>query len=396
MEKRLGLTTLFAFVLSIVCGLLIPQFADDVAFAGTIYMNLLKMIIIPVLFFSITSALANYSSRGLGKTTLKTILLFAAMYIFSFLICMLLWVIIQPGVGFSIIEIPWEGSIVHASLDEFLISLFPPNIFQAISENALLPTIIFSFAFGFALARTRPYGSKSFNNLNRIVSGVLHYILYVTPFGVFSLMYGTVAEFGNKIFASAVTYIIAAYFGCVVIAFFVMILPVWVYAKINPIKYLKKIYKILVITISTCSSAATLPTTIKICNEEFGVSERITDLVVPLGCTIHMCGGAVSFSLLAMFNMQMMNIPITLGAFLIMLFVALLLNMGAPGIPGGGIVIGASFLSILGIPLTFIGLYAGIYRVLDMAYTTMNVWGDITANILINHGEIRKQLKQQV
>lgn len=361
-------------------------------------MNLLKMIIIPVLFFSITSALANYRSRRLGKITFYTIILFAVMYIISFLLCMLLWVIIKPGVGFSIIEIPWDGSVVHASLDEFLISLFPPNIFQAIAENALLPTIIFSFAFGFGLAKTRPYGSKSFTNLNIIVNNILRYILYVTPFGVFSLMYGTVAEFGNKIFASALTYIIAAYAGCIVIAIFIMILPVWIYAKINPIEYIKRVYKILIITTSTCSSAATLPATIKVCNEEFGISERITDLVVPLGCTIHMCGGAVAFSLLAMFNMQMMNIPMTLSIFLIMLFVALLLNMGAPGIPGGGIIIGASFLSILGIPLTFIGLYAGIYRVLDMSYTSMNVLGDITANILINHGENRKQLKlkQQV
>ena len=96
-----------------------------------------------------------------------------------------------------------------------------------------------------------------------------------------------------------------------------------------------------------------------------------------------MCGGAVSFSLLAMFTAQMYGIPITLPMYLTMLISALLINMGAPGIPGGGIVIGATYLTLLGLPISFIGFYAGIYRLLDMAYTTMNVTGDITANCII-------------
>ena len=137
-------------------------------------------------------------------------------------------------------------------------------------------------------------------------------------------------------------------------------------------------------TLTTCSSAATLPYTIKVCNEEFGVPEKVTNIVVPLGCTIHMCGGAVSFALLGIFTSQLFGVPITFGTFMIMIISATLINMAAPGIPNGGIVIGATYLSILGIPLTFIGLYSGIYKLLDMAYTTLNVTGDVTANILIN------------
>ena len=383
MEKRLGLTTLAAFILSILCGIFIPQFASDVEFAGTIYLNLLKMIIIPVLFFSITNALVNQNKK-VGKLTIKTIILFIVMFIVSFVLCSVLWHLIKPGVGFNFTEVDWNGTIVNISLNEFLISLFPTNIVYAMSENLLLPTIMFSFAFGFALSGIKPHGSDILKTLNKVANKMLYYIMFLTPFGVFSLMYNTVAIYGGKIFASALSYVIAAYAGCILITLLVMILPVWIYAKINPLKYIKRVYKIWLITSSTCSSAATLPTTIKVCNEDFNVPSHITDLVVPLGCTIHMCGGAVSFSLLAMFNMQMMGIPMTIKTFLIMLFVALILNMGAPGIPGGGIVIGATYLSILGIPLTFIGFYAGIYRVLDIAYTSMNVTGDISANILLS------------
>lgn len=253
------------------------------------------------------------------------------------------------------------------------------------SGNAILPVIIFAFAFGIAIRQCKLEKVRAvMTELDTAFGKMLSYVMYLTPFGVFALMSNTVVSYGGKILGTAALYAGCAYLGCVLITLLVMMLPVWIAAGINPIQYVRRVYKVWVLTLTTCSSAATLPTTVRICNEEFGVPEKITNLVVPLGCTIHMCGGAVSFSLLAMFNMQMMGIPMTFGLMMIMLLSALLLNMGAPGLPGGGIVIGATFLSILGIPLTFIGFYAGIYRVLDMAYTTMNVCGDVTANVLIN------------
>lgn len=135
---------------------------------------------------------------------------------------------------------------------------------------------------------------------------------------------------------------------------------------------------------TTCSSAATLPTTMKLCKEELNIDERITDVVVPLGCTIHMCGGAVSFALLGLFNSSLFGIEVTLTTYVIMIVASLLINMSAPGIPNGGVVIGATYLQLLGIPLDFIGFYSGIYKILDMLYTTLNVSGDITANVIIN------------
>ena len=121
--------------------------------------------------------------------------------------------------------------------------------------------------------------------------------------------------------------------------------------------------------------------------------EEITGIVVPLGCTIHMCGGAVSFCLLGLFTLQMAGVPLTAGMFLYMLLTATLMNMAAPGIPGGGIVLGATYLTLLGAPTGFIGMYGGVYRLLDMAYTSVNVTGDITANILLAEAERRKSAR---
>lgn len=382
MSKKLSLITLASFIISIIAGFVVPEFCTSIAFVGTIYVNLLKVMIIPVLFTSIVDALAH-NTKNASKITLTSIITFIVMFVVSFLLCSGLWAVLKPGVGFNFTEVEWGGELVNTTFADFCLNFFPTNIITAMSNNTILPVILFAFIFGIALRNTG-CDASFITTLSKGFNKMLSYIMYITPLGVFALMSNTVAVYGSTSILTAIKYVAAAYAGCILIELVVMLLPVWLITKINPIEYLKKVYRIWLITLSTCSSAATLPSTIVVCNKEFNIPDSITNIVVPLGCTIHMCGGAVSFSLLAMFNMQMLGIPMTFSTFIIMIVAALLINMGAPGIPGGGIVIGASYLSLLGVPLTFIGFYAGIYRLLDMAYTTMNVTGDITANILVD------------
>lgn len=387
-QKRLSIITLICFALGIIVGFLVPNFCLSISFLGTAYVNLLKVMIVPVLFTSIASSLSKASTGRATRVTIKAVMLFIVMFICSFLISMGLITLIKPGVGFNFTPVDWGGEITSTTFSEFFISIFPSNIIESMRTNAILPVILFAFVFGLAVAKSESTRLVILlEDLSNSLNTMLRYIMYLTPVGVFALMGNTVASYGIDVIKSALIYIGTAWLGCWVIALLVMILPVWIFAGINPWSYIKRVYKIWLITLSTCASAATLPHTIKMCNEEFNIPSDITNIVVPLGCTIHMCGGAVSFSLLAMFNMEMYGIPMTWATFAVMLIAALLINMGAPGIPGGGIVIGASYLSLLGLPLTFIGFYAGIYRLLDMVYTTMNVFGDISANILINHSE---------
>ena len=265
------------------------------------------------------------------------------------------------------------------------------SLFAAMSAGSILPCILFSFAFGIAASAVKAEKTMGvMAELRGILGKILGYILWLTPLGVFSLMGSAAANYGAALVGVCAKYIGCAWLGCVVVTALVMILPAWIAAGVNPVQYVKKVSKVWLVSLSTCSSAATLPTTIRVCNEDFGVPESVTSLVVPLGCTIHMCGGAVSFCLLGLFTMQMAGVPVTFPLFLYMLAVATLMNMAAPGIPGGGIVLGATYLSILGAPTGFIGLYSGIYRLLDMAYTTVNVTGDVSANILLAAQERKK------
>ena len=389
-KNRLYTAALILFLLGLILGFAIPGMFPPIAFIGDLYVSLLKMIVVPLLMTQIMTGVYHARHAFAGRLV-KTILLFVAMFVVSFCLTAALVALIAPGRGVALFEGEWQGELAAATLPDFFRSIVPSNIFAAMSAGSILPCILVAFVMGVAAAAVHAERAMAvFGDLNRVFSKILDYIMYLTPAGVFVLIGNAVAQYGVALVGVCAKYILTAWLGCAVITLLVMILPVWIYARVSPVDYCRRVAKIWLITLSTCSSAATLPNTIRVCNEEFGVPEEITGIVVPLGCTIHMCGGAVSFCLLGLFTLQMAGIPPTLGLFVYMLLVATLMNMAAPGIPGGGIVLGATYLSILGAPTGFIGMYSGVYRLLDMAYTSVNVTGDITANILIAESEKRR------
>ena len=384
MKKVISILTIICLILGIIGGIFVPTFMEDIDFIGIIYVNLLKFMIIPIIFSSIIVTVYN-SNKLKGKLIFKTVLLFLVMFVLTFLLSSLIIFIIRPGINYKFDEIPWDGVVNTLRWQDVIINLFPTNIISIIENNNIFASIIVAFVFGICATKVKngkPF-IEFFESLRDILFKVLEFIMYLTPLAVLSLIGNMVAIYGNVILGLGLKYIVLAYILSIIALMVIMILPVMVICHINPITYIKCVSKVWIISLTTCSSAATLPTTIKVCNEEFGISNKITSMVVPLGTTIHMCGGAVSFALLGIFTSEVYGIDLTFGLFLQMLIFSTLINMAAPGIPNGGIVIGASYLSLLGIPLTFMGFYSGIYKLLDMVYTSLNVTGDITANILI-------------
>ena len=369
--------TLACFFAGAALGLLVPGLFTHIEWIGTIYINLLKLMALPIVLCTVFNA-ASRGARSASRAMLKSILLF---------------VLLSPGVGFQLPgTTPWDGTAADLSAEGFVQTIFSANIFASLSGGAMLPSILFAFAMGVVAEKVRAEKLMAvFSELETVFSKMLSYVLYLTPVGVFVLMGRCTASLGLDALKGALSYVLCAWGGSVLILLLVMILPLWLICRIDPFTYFKKMGRVLLTALSTCSSAATLPETLRTCREEFDVPERITGVVAPLGCTIHMCGGAVSFALLGLFVMQMTGRPVTVGLFLTMLLFAELLNMAAPGIPGGGIVLGATFLNLLGLPDAglFLGMYAGIYRLLDMSYTSLNVSGDVTAVLLIDRWENR-------
>lgn len=381
MKNKLGFITIITFICGIAFGVCFKSYVPLIEFIGTYYIKLLKIIITPILFTSLSLTIFKTKKKK-SHIIGKTILLFTVLYIVTFLITSILVLIINPSNGYIVEEIEWTGSITKFEIKSFLINLLPKNLSDVFINPKVFFIIVVSCLFGLIINNEKVF--SEIEKIKNYIYKLLELVMYITPIAVFSLMASTVCNYGSILFDVGLKYILTAYVCSTVCVALVMILPVSLICHINPFEYIKKVYKIWIMTVTTCSSAAVLPYTIKLCNEEFNVPKEITDVVVPLGCTIHMCGGAVSFALLGIFCANIYGIEINIGTYILMLVSSLLINMAAPGIPNGGVVIGATYLNMFGIPLNFIGFYAGIYKLLDMAYTTLNVTGDISANLIVD------------
>ena len=351
---------------------------------------MLKLIIVPLLMCQVF-AVAAKNGIHTGKTIWKTVLLFIVLFAITFVLCAVILQWIQPGYGYTLPADEWTGSVADTGANSILSNLFCWNIFEAMAAGKILPCILFSLICGIAASVLHfEKAAEAADKASAVFTKILDWIMYLTPVGVFALLANAAAANGIGLIGISLKYILFAWGLSIVVLLLVMYLPLLIFRKITPLRYIRAMFRVWSVSLSTCSSAATLPTTIQVCREEFKIPDRITSIVVPLGCTIHMCGGAVSFCLLAMFTMQASGIGMSISMFFAMLLLAELLNMAAPGIPGGGIALGAAYLSGLGLPLGFLGIYSGIYRFLDMTYTTLNVTGDVTANILLSNEQEQK------
>ena len=386
MKNKLSLFTLTGLLAGILFGLLVPQYTPSIAPIGTLYITILKYMAVPVVFTSI-SVSVFHSIRLNNKLIPKTLLTFALMFIATFLLSSAIVTLINPADGFILQNVEWNGSTVNLNVGGMLLNLLPKDLNKFLTGGYLFFTILISFVIGLICNHIN-YGQNIINVISKIrdfLIKILDYFMWVSPIAVFALISNTIATYGPIVVGVGAKYILTAYICTIAALLIVMVLPILLICKMSPKTFIKKVYKIWLITLSTCSSAATLPYTIKTCREEFNIPEEVTDVVVPLGTTIHMCGGAVSFALLGLFCAKLFGVEITFTKYLMMLFFAMMINMAAPGIPNGGVVIGATYLQLLGIPLDFIGFYSGIYKLLDMVYTSLNVTDDIASNVIINY-----------
>ncbi|MBQ6150531.1 MAG: dicarboxylate/amino acid:cation symporter [Mogibacterium sp.] len=392
-KENLFIRIAIGFGAGILLGTLAPQFSIDAKVIGDVYLNIIKMMVIPVLICAVMTGIINSASLGsLKRVAIKTVLLYVVMFLASFAVAFGVAMMIRPGVGVVFENQPvYDGEVGGPiRISEVLLGIFPDNIFEALSANNILPTMLFAILLSAAIVSTGEKGRPVvdfINSLSEAVFRLLSIIMETSPVGVMSLMAFSIAQYGTGLFMAIGKYILCCWLACIAVYIIVFFVPVLLYTKTDARKYLLACGEISLMTLSTTSSAATLPTTIRVSTEDLGVPAAISDFTLPLGCTINMCGGACSFCCLAIFVSDFYELNIPLTQFAAMAIVATLINMAAPGIPGGGIVLMTSFLTIFNLPIDLIGPIAAFYRLLDMAFTTINVEGDIAANLIIAKSE---------
>ncbi len=387
-------------VLGVIYGVALPGYVKYVSWMGTLFMRLLKMIIVPLVLTSIVSGVANVGGAdNLGRLGLKTITYYVLSSLAAITTGLFFVNIFKPGVGLDlnlkekITELP-----VSKPISQTLIEIVPENIFKAFTEGNMLSIIFFAILFGFFITRISGKYSQQlkdfFNASFEAMMKLTQFIIKFTPAGVFGIIAKVVAESGNlgALAAGLGKYFVVVLAGLFFHAFVTLPLAVRFLGKVNPFKFMWAMSPALLTAFSTSSSGATLSLTMENIKNKVGVSNKIASFTLPLGATINMDGTALYELVAAMFIAQVYGIHLTLGQQIIAVFTALLASIGAAAIPMAGLVMLTIVMTTLGLPLEGVGLILAVDRFLDMFRTSVNVWSDSTAALIIARSEGEKFL----
>ncbi|MDD3733206.1 MAG: dicarboxylate/amino acid:cation symporter [candidate division Zixibacteria bacterium] len=380
-------------VLGAVGGYLWGDFFLSLEFIGTIFLNALKMVVIPLIIASMIVGVTSLGDvRKLGGITWKTILYYLVTTSISVLIGLILVNIIRPGIGVGSIgsfipEIVAESG--KKTLIDVLVGLIPANIIQAASETNVLPLIVFSLLFGGVLTTIGEKGRPViafFEGLNAAIMKLVIIILYFAPVGVLALIGSIVAQ--NRSSLDQLASGMGFYILTVILGLFihgVIILPIIlkIFGKKHPGTYFINMGQALATAFSTASSSATLPLTMELVVEKNRIDNRAASFVLPLGATINMDGTALYEAVAALFIAQIFGVELGAGQQVIVFLTATLASIGAAGIPHAGTVTMVFVLAAVGLPLEGIDLIWAIDWFLDRCRTTVNVWADAVGAAVI-------------
>ena len=349
---------------------------------GDIFMNLLKLLVVPLVFFSLVSGISSLGrEQSLGKLTSKTIGFYLLTTAIAVSLALLAGSLFKPGSNYSSelamvapSSLP-EGQGIYSTI----VGIFPSNIIQAMAENQMLAIVFFSIIFGLALNKTNHLTgnlSDSFSKLNTVFLQLIVMIMSFAPLGVFCLIGKFVIADGLDIFQDVVAYVVLLITLLLFHAAFTYSFFLKVIGGLNPITFFKKMKDVVLFAFSTSSSAATIPVTLKTANQDLGVNQNVASFVVPVGATINMDGTAIMQGLATVFIAQMSGIDLTLFQYMQVVLLAVATSIGTAAVPSAGTITLIIILQQFNLPLEAIGIILAVDRVLDMIRTSVNVTGD--------------------
>ena len=395
-KKKLSLATktFIGFGLGIVIGLVFGEKATIVKPLGTIFLNMIKMIVVPMVFFSITAGVASLGDlKKLRNIGVKVVGLYALTSALCVGLGLIMANIINPGKGFDLTALSqstdYEAQAMPSIIDT-LIDMFPSNIFTSFTNTNMLQIIVFSVFLGVALIMMGKEGERLLAGVQSCANAmykITAIVMEFSPIGVCALLADSVGAYGLKIFGPLGKLILTVYASDVILVLLMYIPMVALLAKFPVKKWLQGIWKVWVVTASTTSSSGSLPITTSVTNDEFGVSSELSSFSLPLGATINMNGGCIYYAAAIVMTAQIYGMNLTPSALVYIIISTVLVAMGCPGVPGGAIIMTTILLTNMGLPLEIVGLIAGIFRLIDMANTTFNVTGDVVTTMVVARSE---------
>lgn len=397
---RIFLALVLAVVIGLVAGEQAVPFIDWwIAPIGTIFINLIKMMIVPVVFTSLIVGVTSLGdTKTLGRISAKTVGLYLCTTAIAIVIGFVVAGFLHPGVGLSM-----SGTVPTIkeapSVMQVIVAMIPTNPVASMAKADILPTIIFSLFIGVAITQVGGDRAKLlidfFDASAEVCYRVIGMVMAVAPIGVFALLLPVVAKNGPKVLLPLLSVILCSFIGSVIHAVCVYSSMASMFGKISPLKFFRGMSETMMLGFTSCSSSGTLPVNMKNCEEKLGISRKITSFILPLGATINMDGTALYMGVCSIFIANVFGVGLTMHQMAMIVLTGTLASIGTAGVPGAGLIMLAMVLQAAQLPVEGLALVAGIDRILDMIRTCLNVTGDAAVAIVVaaSEGELRHEEK---
>ena len=407
-KKKLGLST--TIFLSLIIGALfgvvihywVPEsyFRDTVLIEGILYVvgqgfiRLMQMLVVPLVFCSLVcGSMAIGDTKNLGKVGVKTIGFYIATTALAVTIALSVAYVIDPGVGLDMdaIEVAEVSSTTSStSIVDTLLNIIPKNPIGSMADGDMLPIIVFALFVGVMLAKL---GSKAdvvatfFSQFNDVMMEMTMAVMKLAPLGVFCLISRTFATVGFSAFKPMLKYMGSVTLALVIQCFVVYQILLFIFTRLNPMKFIKKFAPVMGFAFSTATSNATIPMSIDTLHKKMGVSKQISSFTIPLGATINMDGTSIMQGVAVVFIAQAFGIELSMANLATVVLTATIASIGTAGVPSVGLVTLAMVLTSVGLPTEGIALIMGIDRILDMLRPAVNITGDAVCTTIVSHQE---------
>jgi Na+/H+-dicarboxylate symporter len=402
--KNLTRNILFGMLLGFAVGSIIyytnifgdtlSNIVEDYAFklGSDIFINLLKMLIVPLVFFSLVSGISSLGNlKSIGNISLKTITLYLITTAIAVSLSLFIGAIFQPGSGVNTANLISPDKLPQGQgIYQTILDIFPANIIEAMANNQMLAIVFFSIIFGLALNQTNHLTnnlSESFEKLNTVFMQLVVMIIAFAPIGVFCLIGKFVIADGLNVFGEALKYVILLIITLCLHMFITYSVLIKFFTRLSLKTFFLKMKDVAVFAFSTSSSAATIPVTLKTVENELGVNKNVAAFVVPVGATINMDGTAIMQGMATIFIAQMSGIDLSLIQYVQVVLLAVATSIGTAAVPSAGTITLVIILQQFGLPLEAIGIILAVDRILDMTRTAINVTGDAAVACVVAESE---------
>ncbi|WP_180319930.1 dicarboxylate/amino acid:cation symporter [Peribacillus butanolivorans] len=395
-EKSFILKITTGFILGVIIGLIFGQSAGVLEPFGTLFLKLLKMIVVPLILLTLIVSVNNSNPKDLGRIGGKIFPYYLLTTAFALMLGIWIAKLVKPGIGLNMPgDADFEVPDAPSALD-VLLNIVPSNIFQSLANGDILSVVFLALVVGFSISfmrHSKENGMRDKGELllnfseagSEVTFRILNGILQYAPIGVLGITATSIGNQGFETLLSLGKYVAASFLG-VGIQMFIIFPLILLLFKVPVLQFFKNISEAMITAFVTCSSLGTLPVTLKAAKKA-KISDRVANFTLPVGATVNMNGSAIHFGVGVVFAADIVGYDLSLGMIIGIILTGTLAAVGTAGVPGAGLIGMSIVFTQAGLPIEIVGLTAGVNVLTDMVFTTCNVTGDIVGAAVVDKSE---------